>query len=80
MYIGRLPAEIMQSVYALDDRCKSCGDLGIGGVRPVLFAINNVAVNRGMKSLLHLARVAGKVDHRAAVSNLDNLEPVRSQP
>ena len=67
MYIGRLPAEVVQRVHARNDRRKRRGNLRIARVRPVLFTLDNVAVNGGVESLLHLSGVAGKVDHRAAV-------------
>src|ERR1700735_4017973 len=80
VHIGGLPAEIVKRVYAGDDRGKRRGDLRIARVRPMLLTLDYVAVNCGMKGLLYLSCVAGKVDDCAGGGYLHYLKSMRSEP
>jgi hypothetical protein len=76
----RLRPKVVHRFHSGDHGRERRGDLRVGVVGPMIFAIDLIFVNRGVKRGLNLRRGTGKLDDVAAVGNLPHGETVRAQP
>jgi len=70
----------MQRSHACDDRRERGGNFGVARIRPVLFAIDHVAMNFGVKGLGDLTSRTGELDHVTRVGDTTDLETVLLEP
>jgi hypothetical protein len=76
----RFAVKVVQAGNACHYWGQRTGNLGITGVGPMRFAVDDVFVDRGVKGLLHHGGSAGEFDHGSAFAHLCYLEAVRLQP
>ena len=72
--------EIVERDNARDDESECGGDLRIAGVRHVLFAVDQIAMNFRVKRIAYVGDITGKLDHISAGANLDFGKSVSGQP
>src|ERR1700693_5068326 len=70
----------MQRVHTGDDRRKGGRNLRVACIRPVLLSVPDISMDRRVKGRLNLSGGAGKLNDRAPLGHLGDLEAMRPEP